>query len=342
MLIHGDCRELAVDMPENSVHAVLCDPPYHLTAAKGSRKGFLGHEWDGGDIAFRPETWADIARPMRPGAYLAAFGGTRTFDQIAGAIRASGLEIRGAIAWLYADGSPKTEYDLKNVFEPITIARKPLGCATEKANFERYGTGRLGIDDCRIPWPDDNRPAPINKAGRQFYSGPRNDTWTPHEKGRWPPNVVVDDSIPIDPDMAKILPAFKFCRRPKGWERVYGTESVMHLFEPTKLFSFNKPAFRGGHVTMKPIELMRWLVRLFVPRGGTVFDPFLGSGTTAIAAILEGRRWIGTEKDDKYHALCEARIAAWTRLARSSTELLLDGSAPPVKELLKNRPPDQA
>ena len=66
----------------------------------------------------------------------------------------------------------------------------------------------------------------------------------------------------------------------------------------------------GGHPTQKPLELMRHLVRLFVPEGGTVLDPFLGSGTTAVAATLESRDWLGCEREARYLATAAARVAA--------------------------------
>jgi DNA modification methylase len=67
------------------------------------------------------------------------------------------------------------------------------------------------------------------------------------------------------------------------------------------------------HPTVKPIELMRWLVRLVTPPGGTVLDPFTGSGTTGCAAALEGFDFIGIEREDEYAAIAEARIAWWER-----------------------------
>ena len=69
---------------------------------------------------------------------------------------------------------------------------------------------------------------------------------------------------------------------------------------------------RNTHATVKPIALMQWLIRLVTPPGGTVLDPFLGSGTTAIAAVLEGRPWIGVEREDEYAAIAQARIDWWT------------------------------
>jgi len=68
---------------------------------------------------------------------------------------------------------------------------------------------------------------------------------------------------------------------------------------------------RNVHPTVKPIELMRWLVRLVTPPGGLVLDPFTGSGTTGCAAALEGARFIGVEREPEYAAIARARIAWW-------------------------------
>ena len=87
------------------------------------------------------------------------------------------------------------------------------------------------------------------------------------------------------------------------------------------------------HPTVKPIELFRWLIRGFVPRGGLVLDPFAGSGTTAIAAVLEGRRWIAIEREREYAEIARARIEWWTREAarkpgRSVAEILGEVALP--------------
>jgi site-specific DNA-methyltransferase (adenine-specific) len=72
----------------------------------------------------------------------------------------------------------------------------------------------------------------------------------------------------------------------------------------------NQGTLRNHHPTVKPVALMRWLVRLVTPPGGTVLDPFLGSGTTAVAAVLEGYDWIGCEITADYVPIIESRVAA--------------------------------
>lgn len=125
----GDCLEVMATLEPDSFSAAVTDPPYHLTSivkrfgsanaapAKSNgatgvygraSKGFMGSTWDGGDVAFRSETWAEIYRVLKPGAYLLAFGGTRTYHRLACAIEDAGFEIRDTIMWLYASGFPES------------------------------------------------------------------------------------------------------------------------------------------------------------------------------------------------------------------------------------------
>lgn len=121
---HGDCLDILPGLPAETFHAVVTDPPYHLgevphvrsggfggersTERKTARAGFMGKAWDGGDIAFRPETWVEVMRVMKPGAHLVAFGGSRTFHRIACAIEDAGFEYRDTLMWLYGSGFPKS------------------------------------------------------------------------------------------------------------------------------------------------------------------------------------------------------------------------------------------
>lgn len=127
-LLCGDCIEQMAALPENSVDSVVTDAPYHLTSivkrfgkggaaaaqfgtdgafARASR-GFMGKEWDGGDIAFRPEVWRQCLRVLKPGGHLLAFGGSKGFYRMAVAIEDAGFEIRDTLMWLYGTGFPKS------------------------------------------------------------------------------------------------------------------------------------------------------------------------------------------------------------------------------------------
>jgi hypothetical protein len=127
-LYGGDCLEVLDSLPENSVDSIVTDPPYHLAsivkrfgkansapcqfgtdgAYARASSGFMGKEWDGGDIAFRPDTWAKAMRVLKPGGYLLAFGASRNFHRMAVAIEDAGFEIRDTVLWLYKTGFPKS------------------------------------------------------------------------------------------------------------------------------------------------------------------------------------------------------------------------------------------
>src|SRR5690606_33423356 len=121
-LHHGDVLDVLPTLEADSFDAMLTDPPYHLTAGKrGGRgeasvnlntpagrsrvtTGFMGKEWDGGDVAFRPETWAETLRVLKPGAFALIFGGTRTFHRLAVALEDAGFELRDTLMWVYGSG----------------------------------------------------------------------------------------------------------------------------------------------------------------------------------------------------------------------------------------------
>jgi DNA modification methylase len=184
----GDCLEVLKAVPENSIDAVVTDPPYHLTSivkrfgnanaapAKGNEafirasRGFMGKQWDGGDIAFQPELWAEVLRVLKPGGHMVCFGGTRTYHRMVCAIEDAGFEIRDQLAW------------------------------------------------------------------------------------------DADDRL------------------------------------------------ASKHPTVKPVDLMQWLVRLVCPKGATVLDPFAGTGTTGAASFIEGRRCVLIEREAEYLADIEKRM----------------------------------
>jgi site-specific DNA-methyltransferase (adenine-specific) len=94
-------------MPENSVDAIVTDPPYELTGKSGSG-GFMGKAWDASGIAYSVEMWSEALRVLKPGGHLLAFGGTRTYHRMASAIEDAGFEIRDSIHWVYGSGFPKS------------------------------------------------------------------------------------------------------------------------------------------------------------------------------------------------------------------------------------------
>jgi len=135
----------------NSIDSVVTDPPYHLTSIterfgkSGSKeaqfgndgsfkrlsKGFMGKEWDGGDIAFQPDTWRKCYEALKPGGYLLAFGGSRTFHRIACAIEDAGFELRDTIMWLYGSGFPKSHNIGLDIDKKNSVNSKVVGTQTK-------------------------------------------------------------------------------------------------------------------------------------------------------------------------------------------------------------------
>ena len=133
---HGDCRDVLATLAADSLDACVTDPPYHLTSmvSRLSRanpsdvernftntvegqatspyaamaRGFMGKTWDGGGVAFDPDTWRAVLRVLKPGAHLLAFGGTRTAHRMTCAIEDAGFEVRDTLCWLYGSGFPKS------------------------------------------------------------------------------------------------------------------------------------------------------------------------------------------------------------------------------------------
>ena len=99
-IINGDSLQVLDTLNENSVDAIVTDPPYEL--------GFMGKSWDASGIAYNVELWKKALKVLKPGGYLLAFGGSRTFHRIACAIEDAGFEIRDTIMWLYGSGFPKS------------------------------------------------------------------------------------------------------------------------------------------------------------------------------------------------------------------------------------------
>lgn len=141
----GDMANVLAMLPECSVDSVVCDPPYHLTSivkrfgAKGAAaakhgtdgafarasRGFMGQTWDGGDVAFRVETWAAVLRVLKPGGHLVAFSGTRTYHRMVCAIEDAGFEVRDQLAWLFGTGFPKSHDVAKGLAKQRTEDLEP-------------------------------------------------------------------------------------------------------------------------------------------------------------------------------------------------------------------------
>lgn len=338
----GDCRAIIPTLGV-TVDAVVCDPPYDLVSMTkrfgkpGSAiatspdhgrfaRGFMGQQWDGQGVAFDPETWRIVGSALRPGGIILAFGAPRTHHRLASAIEDAGFVIQDCLMWLFATGFPKRRDMLKPAYEPIVMAYKPAGPRT------------LQIDECRISAADQ-----VNQCGSFQGGSSLSDGWhrpwmddreelkkrkdaaidRANTMGRWPANICHDNSD-------EVVACF-----PKTESHGGGTSSVCcwHPGEARSIargdsgsaarYFFSAKAgaqdrWGSKHPTVKPVELMKWLVQLVTPAGGLVLDPFAGSGTTGVAALATGRDCILIEREEEYLADIRERLAFYEGDGRHS------------------------
>lgn len=356
-LYHGDCREVLATLPDESIHAIVTDPPYGLS--------FMGKRWDY-DVP-SVEVWQQCLRVLKPGGHLLAFAGTRTQHRMAVRIEDAGFEIRDMIAWVYGSGFPKSldvskaidkaagverevfgQKDvgpdmrsgnfktsegrmvaditapatdaarqwsgwgtaLKPALEPITVARKPL-CGTVAENVLTHGTGGLNVDGCRVGTQEKlGRPQSSSQPTWQGLANNGFNDRSDHSGGRWPANLIHDGSDEVTalfPETISGKPCGKrnathhFGSAEQGTELTgFGDSGCAARFFYTAKADRSDRGHGNTHPTVKPVDLMRYLIRLVCPVDGLVLDPFAGSGTTLVAAQDEHCRAIGIEREEQY------------------------------------------
>ncbi len=237
----GNVLAVLGTLPDDSFDACLTDPPYGLSEKRNLRSasprkssrearrsgGFMGMLWDS-DV---PETnvWEEVYRVLKPGGFLLAFGGTRTYHKLACNIEDAGFYLSDTICWLFSQGFPKGNLGdgrgskLKPAWEPITVALKPIeGNFLE--NAAKWGVLGLSIDECRIPtsdvmsgwngnppYPHENNQRPsrdrfrageasaervyADRGGVNFQAKPGVRGGDP--AGRWPANVLLDEGAAV-------------------------------------------------------------------------------------------------------------------------------------------------
>jgi site-specific DNA-methyltransferase (adenine-specific) len=236
---------------------------------------------------------------------------------------------------------------LKPAVEPIVLARKPL-IGTVAENVLTHGTGALNIDASRIRYLSERERAEVNArtgpnsryrpqtgggvTGAMSALGERHTDDVTSPLGRWPANILLDeeaaamldDQSGVSKDGVAVMRNGKVAKNtvygggigsyPVGTPDLGhgGAGGASRFFYVAKASRSERNAGleRNIHPTVKPVALMKYLIRLVVPKGGVVLDPFLGSGTTAVAAIEEGVEWIGCEREPEYLEIIEARVAA--------------------------------
>lgn len=432
-IYQGNMLDMLEVIHPNTIDSIITDPPYELN--------FMSKGWDNAGVSFNKETWEKCYEVLKPGGYLLAFGGTRTYHRIACAIEDAGFEIRDCIMWLYGSGFPKSmnigkEYDkrmgnerdvigttkigktslgdssgwdtsenmkkikesgyvnvtkgtsywegwgtcLKPAYEPIIIARKPFkGSLVD--NIIENSVGGLNIDECRVGNEERTyKGMSINKPeGAGCF---RDDNWTPKDievtvSGRFPANVIltydetdfdeVCDGFPnTKGDSRKSKPTYNkgfwgntesvesnslysdsgsaaryfYCAKASKKDRDEGLDNFeSKTTDDGRKTPIDNAFLRGEtqrkntHPTVKPTELMQYLIRLVSPKGATILDPFMGSGSTGKAVMYENKernanyKFIGIELTEEYLPIAEARIKfiCGGSETRNNLEDLLEG-----------------
>jgi site-specific DNA-methyltransferase (adenine-specific) len=331
----GDCLDVMRGMPDGCVDAVVTDPPYGLA--------FMGKQWDRGVPGV--EFWAEALRVAKPGAHLLAFGGTRTFHRLACAIEDAGWQIKDCLSWLYGSGFPKHKTLLKPAWEPVVMAAKAgarvvnvdacrLSASGNKTFASRFAGDRsrekyrTGTASSQVPsslgrWPanvclDEAAAAALDEQSGTLQSGFMRAGTTRSTRsvcyGAMPADAAKRDTIADKGGASR----FFYCAKASRSEREAGLDGFEERLSLGARFSNpsangdrpqERRPFANHHPTVKPVALMRWLVRLVAPTDGVVLDPFMGSGTTGVACVREGRSFVGIEREPEYHAIAEARIA---------------------------------
>jgi len=242
-------------------------------------------------------------------------------DDIYGAYRGNNTETKGNTEW---EGWGTA---LKPAHEPIVMARKPLSQKTVVDNVLEWGTGGINIDESRISTDEDQRRA--SKGGENglnntntFKIRERTIEEQPKHDGRFPANIIFDE------EAGKLLDEQSGISKSTGGTGKIETNQIYGKYN--KRVSYYNFGDTGGasrffycpktskkernegvdnnHPTVKPTNLMLYLIRLVTPKGGTTLDPFMGSGSTGKAAIRGGFDFIGIEMEEEYFRIANARI----------------------------------
>lgn len=246
-IIQGDNREVLKTIEDNSIDAIVTDPPYGID--------FLGKDWDANTGAL--ETYQECLRVLKPGGHILAFSAARTYHHLAITLEQAGFEIRDQLMWIYSSGFPKSQdvgksiertnkkkgrndasdewqgwgTALKPAHEPICMARKPTKLSIAQ-NVQKWGTGALNIDAARIPYVDekDIKSAQFGRPSDDNYqymnteaqkTRDNNNVVEANQLGRFPSNVL---------GLIPVYQKYFYCPKVSRRERHMGFELPPPMF----------------------------------------------------------------------------------------------------------------
>ena len=265
-LIHsGDSNQVLKQFDENTFHSCITDPPY----------GMGMEHWD--HSVPEVSLWKEVYRVLRPGAFCLAFCSPELYHRLACNVEDAGFNIKDQIMWMTTTKMPKHNR-LKPAHEPIVVAQKPY-TGSLAANHEKWGCGLIDTETTRVPWDKEppkgwvaggHKRRTFGKEGKTTGTQEEFGTKDANPNGRYPSNIIGE----VLTEHQKYFYAPRATRKEKGEN--------------------------NNHPTAKPIDLMSYLIRIYSPIGTTVLDPFCGSGSTGVAAISNGRNFVGIEMENNY------------------------------------------
>lgn len=213
---------------------------------------------------------------------------------------------------------------LKPAMELWTLCRKPLEEKTVAENVLKYGTGGINIDGCRVGTEKRTQFSGKRTNGDVYNKFPQHNAHWETVVGRFPANIIHDGSEEVVSLFPDSKAKFFYCAKASKKERNLGLDNFpkkQKVFNGQSATSstnmkdvekrFTTQPTQNYHPTVKPVALMRYLCKLITPPNGVVLDPFMGSGSTGIAALLEGFNFIGMEREEEYYNIAKARIDAY-------------------------------
>jgi DNA modification methylase len=306
----GNCLSVMEGMADGLADSLVTDPPAGIA--------FMGKEWDkdcgGRDrwVEMLAARLAEARRVCKPGAYGLVWALPRTSHWTALALEEAGWVIRDRVSHLFGQGFPKSKSCLKPACEDWWLAWSPV----------KRVPPLPGLDACRIGVLDGEYAS--NCSGDRGHADNRNREsgfkmgCGRAASGRWPANVTHDGSPEVMEGFTDAARYF-YCAKASRADRNEGLDGMPERFTATMGNGIGKRehdptlprAYTANHhPTVKPTELMRWLCRLITPPGGTVLDPFTGSGSTGKAAAMESLSFIGIEQNAEYLEIARRRIDA--------------------------------
>jgi site-specific DNA-methyltransferase (adenine-specific) len=302
IILHNDCLIELEKLEDNSIDCVITDPPYFIdkldsgwssTQIESDKKNShikhlpKGMKFDKSQVKNLYDYYLNLSkilfRKMKPGAYFLSFSSPRLYHSIAMSCEIAGFEIRDMINWVYTQSMPKG-MSVSHIIERMDLTQEEKEKIKEEYKDFKTPQIRSCFEPICVAMKPTNKLTFIQNE-LQFKTG----------------LLDFSQKVGISGDR---VPA-----------NIITTEEYTEVYDKNFLVSKPSKAEKGEnntHITVKPVQLMEHLIKLFSKEGALIVDPFLGSGTTALACKNTNRRCIGIELNEEYYEICKSRLELYT------------------------------